>query len=179
MSLPEREKWTKGSLGGESEGPCLTPAQERVRTYQNMGYLSEALSARATELADDSAAHGQKRLTGHPACQLSPARSVRAVGEYKVHSCTHLTRPTETSVKVDSDFLYDYTEWHQPATLVSINCSLGQSVSLLEKKKNCSVNSYKMGGKWCMRRGCKYISKCISSKARYWHIFYTLLFPYY
>lgn len=53
-------------------GPCPTPAQERVRMYQNMGYLSEALSARATELADDFAAHGQKRLTGHPACQLFP-----------------------------------------------------------------------------------------------------------
>lgn len=64
----------------ESEGPCSTPAQERVRMYQNMGYLSKALSARATELADDFAAHGQKRLTGHPACQLSLARSVRALG---------------------------------------------------------------------------------------------------
>lgn len=71
-----------------------------------MGYLSEALSARATELADDFAAHGQKRLTGHPACQLSPARSVSAVGEYRVRSSTHLPRPTETLVKVDSDLLY-------------------------------------------------------------------------
>jgi len=44
--------------------------------YQNTGYLSEALSARATELADDSAAHGQKRLTGHPTCQLSPQPEV-------------------------------------------------------------------------------------------------------
>lgn len=102
-----------------------------------MGYLSEALSARATELADDSAAHGQKRLTGHPACQLSPARSVRAVGEYKVHSSTHLTRPTETLVKVDldSDLLCAYTVWHQPRALVSINFSPRQNVSLLGEKK--------------------------------------------
>lgn len=63
----------------ESEGPCPTPAQERVRMYQNTGYLSEALSARATELADDFAAHGQKRLTGHPACQLSPCESCSGI----------------------------------------------------------------------------------------------------
>lgn len=62
-----------------------------------MGYLSEALSAGATELADDFAAHGQKRLTGHPACQLSPpAPSERAVGQYRVRSSTHLPGFTET-----------------------------------------------------------------------------------
>lgn len=44
-----------------------------------MAYLPEALSAKATELTDDFAAHGQKRLTGHPACQLSLVRSLRAV----------------------------------------------------------------------------------------------------
>lgn len=37
-----------------------------------------------------------------------PARSVRAVGEYRVRSSTHLPRPTETLVKVDSDLLYTY-----------------------------------------------------------------------
>lgn len=89
--------------------------------YQNMGYLSKALSARATELADDFAAHGQKRLTGHPACQLSPARSVRALGVYRVHLNIHLPRPTEHSVKVDSDLLYTYgisQQLHFPFTSV-------------------------------------------------------------
>lgn len=73
-----------------------------------MGYLAEALSGGATELADDFAAHGQKRLTGHPACQLSPGPSVGAVGEYRVHSSTPLSRPTETLLKVYSDLLYTY-----------------------------------------------------------------------
>lgn len=40
--------------------------------FQNMGYFCEALSARPTELADDFAAHGQNKLTGQAACQLSP-----------------------------------------------------------------------------------------------------------
>lgn len=76
--------------------------------YQNVGYLSEALSAGATELADDFAAHGQKGLTGHPACQLFPAGSVRAVREYRVRSSTHLLRPTETLRRVNSNLLYTY-----------------------------------------------------------------------
>lgn len=33
---------------------------------------------------------------------------VRAVVEYRVCSSTHLPRPTETLVKVDSDLLYTY-----------------------------------------------------------------------
>lgn len=61
-----------------ARGSVQLQLEERVRMYQNTGYLCEALSAGATELADDFAAHGQKRLTGHPACQLSfPTRSVR------------------------------------------------------------------------------------------------------
>lgn len=60
-------------------------AQVRLREERGCSRIcaisSEALSAGATELADDFAAHGQKRLTGLPACQLSPpAPSERAVG---------------------------------------------------------------------------------------------------
>lgn len=47
------------------------PAQESARMYQNMVELTKALCVRATELAEDGAAHEQKQLTAYPARQLS------------------------------------------------------------------------------------------------------------
>lgn len=103
--------------------------------YQNMGYLSEALSARATELADDSAAHGQKRLTGHPACQLSPSQECESCrGEYRVHSSTHLTRPSldlgESGFKFAGDI-------HDTKQELQIACTPVQRRAILyfERKK--------------------------------------------
>ena len=51
---------------------------------------------RATELADDFAAYGQKRLTGHPACQLSQAPGKSALKAYRASLDTRPHRPTQT-----------------------------------------------------------------------------------
>lgn len=62
----------------------------------------------------------------------------------RVHLNTHLPRPTERSVKVDSDLLYTYgisQQLHFPFTPVQGKALLYAVL----KKKNRSVNSYEVG----------------------------------
>lgn len=95
----------RGRLRGRQRtgGGC---AQVRLREERGCSRIcaisSQALSAGATELADDFAAHGQKRLTGLPACQLSPLAPSERAGGGK-HRASRSASPAEIHrAKVDS-----------------------------------------------------------------------------
>lgn len=76
-------------------GPAEGGEQGRGRIC---GYLSKALSGRATELADDSAAQGQKRLTGLPYVSpfLPPSSSQSGRGGGERHEVSRSTSPADT-----------------------------------------------------------------------------------
>ena len=97
-----------GGWVGWGGGGMPNSSSRESKNVPEYGAISRQLCVweRATELADDFAAYGQKRLTGHPACQLSLAPGKSALKAYRASLDTRPHRPTQTLSAIGLPFLF-------------------------------------------------------------------------
>lgn len=160
MSKSECKKWKRWGLVDTVQGGHAQLQLQRVRERarermsQNMRLSLWSFVWKGNWAGRWLCCTWTKRLTGHPACQLSSGLKCESCRENI--GCPRALTYTQTYRDLgESGFRFALYMWHQPAASFGIHPSLVQCLFML---KNCSANSCEMWN-FFLRYICKSINE--------------------